>query len=487
MKIFNKASKKNGVFSGLMWSFGERITAQLVSLLVTIVLARLLEPEHYAPIAVVSIFITIANAFVTGGFGNALIQKKDADELDFSTTLAFSFLLSVVFYLILFFCAPLVSEYYKEPILAPVLRVMSLRICVASINSIQHAYVSKQKAFRKFFFSTLGGTIVSAIVGIIMAYTGFGVWALAAQYLINTMIDTVVLFFTSGWKVKIGFSFERMKRLFSYGWKLLVTEVIASVSAEAQGIVLSAGFQPVQLSYYNQGSKYPKLFINNIEASMHKVLLQELADNQDDISKVKAITRSTIELTTFIMCPLLFGMAACGAIIIKILLTEKWLSCVAYLQIACFTDILHPIFSAHTRAMKAMGESKSVLINAIIKYTISIIYLLFSIFFIKEPHFVILATTIEFLVACICGGYVSKKNFGYSFKEQLQDVYKTLLNGLAMFLAVLSIETISLPPWLLLVLQVLLGIVVYISLSFIFNKKVFQQCLVYFKKKFCRT
>lgn len=458
----------------------------MVSLLVTIVLARILDPDHYVPVAIVTIFITIANAFVTGGFGNALIQKKDADALDFSTTLIFSFSLSVVFYFILFFCAPLVAYYYEDPILTPVLRVMSLRICVASVNSIQHAYVSKQKAFRKFFFSTLGGTIVSAAVGIVMAYKGFGVWALVAQYLTNTTIDTIVLFFTSGWKVTFGFSFKRMKGLFSYGWKVLVADVIGAVYKEARGLVLSAGFQSVELSYYNQGVKYPGLFINNVEASMHKVLFQKLADEQDDKAKVKEITRKTIEFTTFLLCPVFLGLAACGDAVIGILLTEKWLPCVAYMQIICFTDLMHPIFSAHTRAMKALGKSRAFLMVTILRYSMGISFLFLTMALLNEPHLVILSSTIALLITCIACGYISCKSFGYSLKEQLQDIYKTVFAGLVMFFAVLVIGKIALPRLAVLVLQILSGAAIYILMSLLINRKIVAQSIAVLKSKLHR-
>lgn len=191
---------KRKIISGLFWKFGERITAQIVSLIVTIILARLLSPDEFGAVSLIMVFITIANVFVSNGFGNALVQKKDADNLDFSSVFYINIAMSIGLYFVLFLIAPLIAGFYNIPVLEPTLRVLGLRIIVASINSIQHAYVSRNMLFKRFFWSTLFGTLVSGIVGIIMAYKGLGVWALVAQYLTNTCIDTIVLWITVKWR-----------------------------------------------------------------------------------------------------------------------------------------------------------------------------------------------------------------------------------------------------------------------------------------------
>ena len=187
---------KKSILSGLFWKFSERFASQFISMVVSIVLARLLLPSEYGTVALVTIFITIADVFVSDGFGTALIQKKDADNLDFSTVFYFGVIFSFGLYIILFFIAEAVANFYEMPILCPVLRVLSLRVPIGAINSVQQAYVSRNMIFKRFFYSTIGGTIASAIVGIIMAYIGFGVWALVFQYLSNTIVGTIVLWCT---------------------------------------------------------------------------------------------------------------------------------------------------------------------------------------------------------------------------------------------------------------------------------------------------
>ena len=206
----------NKVLSGLAWKFGERIAAQLVTFMVSIVLARLLDPSSYGAIAIVNIFIVIANVFVSNGLGSSLIQKKDADDLDFSSAFYVNIILSIVLYLAVYISAPYIAAFYKLPVLSPALRVLGIKLIIAGLNSIQNAYVSRHMIFRRFFWSTLGGTLGSAVVGIGMAYMGFGIWSLVAQYMFNSAIAAIVLWFTIDWKPKLIFSYERIKGLFSY-------------------------------------------------------------------------------------------------------------------------------------------------------------------------------------------------------------------------------------------------------------------------------
>ena len=219
---------KKNVVSGLIWTYGERISAQLVSLLVSVILARLLLPKDYGVVTLVLVFINIANVFVSEGFGNSLIQKKDADHLDFSSMFWFSLLVSFVLYFIIFIASPFIASYYKMPLLTPVMRVMAIKVPLASVNTIQKAYISRKMAFKKFFFSTIIGTVISAFVGIFLAYRNFGVWALVAQYLTNSAIDTIALSITSGWKPSFELSLARLRPLVSYGWRILAVGLMNS-------------------------------------------------------------------------------------------------------------------------------------------------------------------------------------------------------------------------------------------------------------------
>lgn len=214
-------SSRSKVLSSLFWKFAERIGAQGVNLIISIVLARLLTPEEYGLVALVTIFITISNVFIENGFGTALIQKKDADDLDFSSVFYSNIVISIILYIIIFFASPLVADFYNNTQLIPVLRVLAIIVLISSLRSIQNAYVSRKMIFKKIFICTLIGTGSSAVVGIWMAYNGYGVWSLVAQQLTNNIIGTIMLWVTVKWRPSLKFSFERLKGLFKFGWKML--------------------------------------------------------------------------------------------------------------------------------------------------------------------------------------------------------------------------------------------------------------------------
>ena len=241
----------------------ERCGAQLVTFIVSIVLARLLDPVVYGTVALVTVIITLLQVFVDSGLGNALIQKKDADDTDFSTVFYFNIGMCLVLYAGLFFLAPLIAKFYGITELTPVIRVLGLTLVISGIKNVQQAYVSRHLMFKKFFFSTLGGTICAAIVGIALAVLGYGVWALVAQYLVNLLMDTVILWFTVKWRPKLVYSWHRWKGLFSFGWKLLVAAIIETVYQDIRQLIIGKKYSSEDLAYYNKGKQFPNLIVNH--------------------------------------------------------------------------------------------------------------------------------------------------------------------------------------------------------------------------------
>lgn len=213
--LLRKMDIKNKTISNMIWRFAERSAAQVVSFIVSIVLARLISPKEYGSITLIMVFTSILQVFVDSGMGNALIQKKDSDDLDFSSVFYFNFIICIILYLVMFIAAPFIGEFYGDKTLIPLIRVISLTLIISGVKGIQQAYVSKHLLFKRFFYSTLGGTLFSAVVGITMAYMGFGCWALVAQQLSNAIIDTLILWLTVKWRPKLIFSFDCLKSLFS--------------------------------------------------------------------------------------------------------------------------------------------------------------------------------------------------------------------------------------------------------------------------------
>ena len=279
------------VFSNLIWRFLERCGAQGVTFIVSIVLARFLDPAVYGTVALVTVFTTITQVFVDSGMGSALIQKKDADDTDFSSVFWFNLTMCTVLYMVMFFVAPLISSFYHMPELTSIVRVLSLVIIISGVKNIQQAYVSKNMLFKRFFFSTLGGTICAAVVGIAMACLGYGVWALVAQMLCNTAIDTTILWITVKWRPKKLFSFKRLKALFSYGWKLLVSSLVDTGYREIRSLIIGKLYTTEDLAFYNKGQQLPKFIVTNIATAIDSVLFPTMSSAQDDRKRVKAMTK----------------------------------------------------------------------------------------------------------------------------------------------------------------------------------------------------
>ena len=239
--------------TNLLWRFAERCGAQAVSFLVSIILARLLAPEAYGTIALAMVFINILQVFVDSGMGTALIQKKDADDLDFSSVFYFNIAACLVLYAGLFLAAPSIAQFYGDPALTALVRALSLTVVVSGVRNIQQSYVSRHLMFKRFFFSTIGSTLASAVVGIAMAYAGFGVWALVGQSLSNVVTGTIILWATVPWRPRRMFSWQRLKGLLSFGWKLLISSLLDTGYNNLRNLIIGKLYSSADLAYYNQG------------------------------------------------------------------------------------------------------------------------------------------------------------------------------------------------------------------------------------------
>lgn len=465
---------KAKVIGGMAWSFAERFLAQIVSFVVSIVLARLLVPEAYGEIAMVMVFINIANVFATAGFGNALIQKADADDTDFSTVFYFNILFSLGIYLILFVAAPFISSFYSMPQLTVVLRVLGLRIIVAAVNSVQRAYVSRNLIFKRFFFATLGGTILSALVGILLAYLGFGIWALVAQYMTNTCTDTIVLWFTVRWRPIRAFSIARLKGLFSYGWKLLGASLLSTVYVEITDLLIGRVYGSSDLAYYNRGKKFPQLFVNQINSTVDTVLFPAMSKHQKEPDKLKEDVRYSIRFASFCLFPLLFGMAAVANDLVMLLLTEKWAASVIFIQIACISYVTLPIGMANIQAIKASGRSDIYLKLDILKKLVGITMLF--LFVRKGVIAIAIAEAVSNYIGLIFNVYPNKRLLGYKPIEMITDLVPNIVLSAAMFAIVYFLGYfLNVHLVIKLIIQMIVGLGFYFGCAKVFKYSIFTE------------
>lgn len=455
------ARENSGVMSNFIWRLAERFGAQGVAFVVSIVLARLLAPEAYGTIALVTVFTQILNVFIDSGFGNALIQKKDADDLDFSTVFYFNIAICVLLYLGMFLAAPLIAKFYNDASLISVVRVLSLTLVISGVKNVQQAYVSRTMQFKRFFFATLGGTIGAAVIGIAMAYFGFGVWALVAQQIFNATVDTLILWITVRWRPKWMFSWQRLKGLFSFGWKLLASSLLDTVYNDLRQLIIGKMYTKTDLAQYNRGKQLPDLLVNNIDTSINSVLLPAMSQVQDDPERVKNMTRRAMKTSTYVIAPVMMGLAFTAESVIHLILTEKWLPCVPFLRVFCITYMFYPVNTTNLNAIKAMGRSDLFLKLETIKKVIGLIVLLGTMWFgVMAMAYSLLLTSIT---SQIINSWPNKKLLDYSYPEQIRDILPGILLAVFMGSCVYPVKWIGFSDLLTLFIQVVMGACIYIG------------------------
>lgn len=463
---------KKSVFLGLMWRFLERCGAKGIQFIVQIILARILTPDDYGIIGLIAVFISILTVFAQSGLGQALVQRKDADDTDFSTVLYFSLGFSIVLYVLLYFLSPLIANFYNLPQLTSVIRVLGIVIIINAVNGVQQAYVQKHMLFKKFFFVTLIGTSISAILSIIAAYKGFGVWALVVQQISNQLINTIILFIFVKWRPVLKFSITKMKNLFSYGWKLLCSALIDTVYNNIYSLIIGKYYSPSELGYYNRGKQFPMLIIENINSAIDSVLFPTLSNAQDKREYLKAITRRSIVTSTFLIFPAMAGLAAIAKPITILLLTDKWLPAVPFIQYCCFTYAFWPVHTANLQAIKAVGRSDIFLKLEIIKKIIGVIILVVTL-----PYglsVMMIGRCVATLISSFINAFPNKKLLGYSYTEQLKDMLPSFVLSLVMLACICFVTLLPINSIIQLIIQIVFGISIYISLAKLFKLECFE-------------
>lgn len=474
---------KKATITNIVWKLAERILAQVISLFVSIILARLLTPDEYSIVGIVAIFFSFANVIISGGLNTALIQKKDADAADYSSVLYLSVAVSGLIYALLFFLAPVIADIYHQDLLIPIIRVMSLSLPVYAIKSVYCAYISSTLQFKKFFWSTLGGTIASAFVGVYMAINGYGAWALVAQQMTNTIIDTIILILTTKLQLVFSFSFARLKFLFNYGWKVFISTLIGVAYNEAIPLFLGIKFTPADLSFYTKGKNFPALISTTTTSSLSAVLFPVLAKYQDDREKLLNYTRQFIRVTSYVVFPLMLGFFAVSDNFILLLLTEKWLPASYYIKVFCIVFMFEIIHVGNCETIKALGRSDIFLVMEIIKKACYFVIIALFIFLGQTPEALALSSICcTVVVATIVNSYPNRKLIGYSYRLQIADLLPNLLCAAVMCIAVSLIGRIPLATFPSLFLQIFSGVAIYILLSIITKNPSFKYVLATIKE-----
>lgn len=483
MNDSNTKVQKNSIGAAVIWKFMERIGVGVVQLILQLVLARILGAERYGELSLMIIFINLSNVFIQRGFNTALIQNKDVKDDDYSSVLWVTMGIASVLYAILFFSAPAIATLYKMPDIVAPFRVICLMLFPGGINSVQIAKISREMSFKKIFFGNVAGIVISGIVGIVIALNDGGLWALVAQSLINVSVACIVMYVQANIKVKLHINWNRIKVLFSYGWKILVTGVIDALYTDIRSLVVGVKYDKATLGYYDRGKQFPHFIINAVNLTVQSVMLPAMSNKQDDKTKVKALMKNSMIISAYVIFPAMAGLAAVAAPLVALILGDKWLPCVPYMQVYCFTYAFYPIHSCNLQAINAMGRSDLFLKLEIIKKVYGLIALVIAVLCFDSPFIIALSGAITTIVSCFVNAGPNRKMLDYSYKEQFMDILPSFVYSMLMFCAVFAIQWLNLGLVLTLVLQILSGVVVYGAISVILKPAPYKLCIQALKNR----
>ena len=433
---------KSKVAEGAVWTLLEKLSTQIVGFVVGMILARLLTPDDYGTVALTGIFFAVAGVLVDGGFGNALIQKKDADDLDFNSVFYLNLALSAIAYIILFEVAPWIANFYKTPKLTMIVRVSAICLMFNAVNAIQNAELTKKMLFHLSFRVSLITCFTSAVFGVTLAFLGFGVWALVWSSLAAGFVGVIARWFIIAWRPKLMFSFQRLKPLFSYGWKMAVSGLIDQIFSNLNGLLIGKFYTRNDLAYVNKGRSLPSLAMNEVDATLGRVSFPALVLLQDDQVKLRNAIRRMIQCSTFLVFPLMVGIAACSHSILRLLFGAQWTPSAPYMMLACFAFALWPFHTINLKGIMALGRSDVFLKLEIIKKTSVLVVLLSTFRLGILPWMVISAFTLgPFCV--LVNAWPNRKLLNYTIGMQLRDVIPTALICIVEAVVVLGVGMAS--------------------------------------------
>lgn len=465
---------RNKTISGVIWKVLENGGNQGIRLIISVILARMLDPENYTTLTLLLIFVTYADVFVKRGFATALIQKKDADNVDFSSAFWVMLALAGGFYALLFFSAPFISSFFEETLFTPALRVVSLSLFTGAFNAVQGAIVQRKLEFRKFCIAALGATLISGAVGIYMAYSGYGVWALVAQNILASIINMTLLWLLDRWKPSFVFSMERVKSLFGFGWKLLASSLLESGYRSLAQLVVAKRYIGESLAFYNRGKQFPDMIGQSLNSTMLAVLFPAYSRHQDDQTRLREMVRKTNRSTSLMIFPMMAGLATIAPLFINVLLTEKWMPAVPFLQLFCLEAAFYPMEATDLQAINAIGRSDIYLRTEIIKKVFGILVLAVSVLAFTSPIAIAWAVVSTALFSMVVTMVYMKRLFGYGWGAQIWDMTPPVLLSAVMALAVYGASFLPVGDLPKLIIQIVCGVAVYIALAVLLKLESFR-------------
>ena len=458
-------SLKKNVLTGVIWQYVQKLGTQAVQFIVSIILARLLCPEDFGTIALLGVFISLSNLLIDSGFGNALIQRKNIDDIDCSSVFYLNIGVSLIIYLIVFLCAPFVASFYKIPQLTILLRVLSLQIIFMAFGCVQQSMLVREMKFNLNFYINITGALCSSITGVCMAYTGFGVWSIVSSQLVGRFCSLIGLWLLVGWRPKVQFSFIRIRELFSYGSKILLGSIIIVLYNNLYNIVIGQRYTAADLGYYNRGQLLPNTIIDAAANSVNGVLFPALSSLQNDKERHKMVIRRSERMISFVVFFLAAMMFALAPNVISLLLGEKWLPAVPFMRIVCITLSISPISVLNQSIQTTLGHSDLFLKTTMWSNIVAIVLIFTG--SLVNLYVMVTAGSFAAISTLIITGSYNNRLIGYSAREHISDIAPAIILSSVTAVVVYLVTLSGINDVLTIIIGGMIGMCTYSILAYI--------------------
>lgn len=474
-------SLKNKTVKGAIWSTLERFSVQGIQFLVMILMARILTPNDYGLVGMLAIFIAISQSLIDSGFSQALIRKQDRSEIDNSTVFYFNIAVGLILYVILFISAPFIAKFYDEPILVPLMRVVSLSVLINSFVVVQRALLTVKIDFKTQAKATFTGAIVSGVVGITMAYTGFGVWAIVWQQIVNLLTVAVLLWLLSHWRPVWAYSWTSFRELFAFGSKLALSGIIDTIYKNIYLIVIGKVFRASDLGYYTRAHQFAEFPSSNISGILQRVTFPVLCTIHDDDNRLRNVYRRFLRVSAFVVFPLMMGLSAVSRPFVTLVLNEQWAYAGVLLQIICFAMMWYPVHAINLNLLQVKGRSDLFLKLEIYKKLIGIAIIIATVPLGLQA--MCYGAILSSILSLVINTYYTGKLINVGFFMQLRDLTPTLLYSLSMFMIVLMTVRMISNQLIGLVTGIIVGIAYYLIVTRLTHSKDLSELVALIKRK----
>ena len=452
-----QGSLKGKTIHGVIWSLIDNVSSSGVIFFVGIILARLLTPEEYGVMAMVSIFIAISNSIIDSGFSSALIRKVKVKPIEYNTVFYFNLLISLLLYICLFFKTPFIALFFREPILCEVMRVIGLILIINALSIIPYTIFVREINFKTQTIISLIASVGSGVIGVWMAFSGQGVWSLVGQQLGRQCLNTLFLWFFCHWKPTVSFSMTAFKEMFGFGSKLLLSGLLDTIYKDIYYIVIGRCFSSSILGQYTRAKQFSMVFSTNLTTVVQRVSFPVLSSIQDDSIRLREAYRKVIKSTMLVSFACMLGLAAIAKPLLILLISDKWLPAVYFLQIVCFSNMLYPLHAINLNILKVKGRSDVFLKLEVIKKVLAIFPILVGVYLGIEM--MLWGSVIISVISYFLNAYYSASLINYSVYEQLKDIFPSFIVSLGVGFLMWSISLLSISYYLMLIIQLSTGFI----------------------------